>query len=550
MYLVANQGFSEVAEPLEALLLILEGCPRNKRGKGQTLGHCVLMKFHRWMQDHPQVTLGSLVEKQAVALQIRALNLLPDAPPTFIDTLLDIYQVQSLDVTIVHQHIARLQALNCYSEAAQLGMKMNLQNELDMDKMCIPLILLDRLPLVETFVTGHHQLERRLVTLLDSWCHPRFTVETICRLFPDLSLTKFLIDKIKPKILTKHVYRLMEKFNIDPALCPISVQRRKMGTLHFLMTKRFVEKSMTEENWNDHVQFIVADDPDMQAHLVEMLAKYCDPKYTAQWSLRYSVPIDRVPFVVRKHLLSPDLQHLSLSHSAQNEEWILPRSVCETFYQLPLTRDKVLFLNTLEGLQKCQETLLKEGGVVGVDMEWRGGFGSVVPQRVALIQLAVSDRVFLLDLCAEGFWQHQETVGFIRTLFSEGKVLKLGYGIAGDMKCLLATWPQFLQEPLKTEAVLDLASIHQKMQNSGFSKAGKDPTEKGLSLLVQLVLGKPLDKTEQLSFWERRPLRTSQIRYAAVDAFCLLDVYSALSRNPVNYGLPANSIPMRGSVSS
>lgn len=122
---------------------------------------------------------------------------------------------------------------------------------------------------------------------------------------------------------------------------------------------------------------------------------------------------------------------------------------------------------------------------------------------------------------------------------------------------------------------------------------GEDSAEKGLSLLVQQVLGRPLDKTEQMSNWEKRPLRISQIRYAGMvlcmhtqtmtgrqmvaieyhrlfcypltnckpinsplfplslsllfpnlflvaDAYCLLDVYSVLSDNPAYFGLPAD----------
>lgn len=38
--------------------------------------------------------------------------------------------------------------------------------------------------------------------------------------------------------------------------------------------------------------------------------------------------------------------------------------------------------------------------------------------------------------------------------------------------------------------------------------------EKGLSLLVNRTLGKKLDKTFQVSDWERRPLSGQQLRYA------------------------------------
>lgn len=50
--------------------------------------------------------------------------------------------------------------------------------------MCVPLILLNKSSLAESFVTGHSHLEQHLVTLLDSWCHPSFSLEEILRYEP------------------------------------------------------------------------------------------------------------------------------------------------------------------------------------------------------------------------------------------------------------------------------------------------------------------------------------------------------------------------------
>lgn len=82
---------------------------------------------------------------------------------------------------------------------------------------------------------------------------------------------------------------------------------------------------MTEENWCDHVQvgvkadsclchvlhlvclyvskcvfvqYVVEADPQLQIQLVQMLVKYSGLQKAAQWSLKYKVPRDELPWGV------------------------------------------------------------------------------------------------------------------------------------------------------------------------------------------------------------------------------------------------------------
>ena len=71
--------------------------------------------------------------------------------------------------------------------------------------------------------------------------------------------------------------------------------------------------------------------------------------------------------------------------------------------------------------------------------------------------------------------------------------------------------------------------------------AGAQPRAPGLAQLCALVLGTPLDKRMRLSNWARRPLTRHQMEYAALDAFCLCDLYAALlSRRP---GIAGRHVP-------
>ncbi|XP_018609344.1 exonuclease mut-7 homolog isoform X2 [Scleropages formosus] len=547
----ARLGFSGLQEPLSGLLCLLEGCPAATRGKTNSLGQCILAEFARWLQDHPHISLKEQPDEQVSNLQLRALNLLAEAQPSFVDLLLDVYQLGCVDRGLLLAHVDKLQTSGLYKEAILMSTKLGLQSELDVEKICVPLILQDKLSLVESYVRGHPHLEEWLVKLLDSWCSPEFSVFQLKRQYPHLGFSQHQVERLQPKMLSKQVFRLMQLFSLDSALCPNSVTKRKLDSLKYLMHKTFVEKGMSEESWSDHVQATVAESPELQAQLIGLLVKYRQFMTAAQWSLRYGVPKERLPHGVweMQQKLPLALQADSEDDSRSRESWEPPQSDRDRYYQLPVGRESVHFVQTLEELELCREVVLQSGSLVGVDMEWRASFGTVTCQRVALIQLATPGQVFLLDLSAADFWQHPRIVQTIRALFSDPTILKLGYGMSADLKSLFTTWPEFRDEPLKVDGILDLLHVHKQMQRSCRGGGGQQsrvvevsegPSEKGLSLLVQQVLGKPLDKMEQLSNWERRPLRNSQLRYAAIDAYCLLDVYLTLSQDPACYGLPAD----------
>lgn len=185
----------------------------------------------------------------------------------------------------------------------------------------------------------------------------------------------------------------------------------------------------------------------------------------------------------------------------------------------------------LEGITPTLEGLLQDidkhpPPAIGVDVEWKpdieGTYESSSP--ASLLQISTDDHVFVIDLLALARPPlARQLSAALRPLLLEEKVYKLGCGLTGDLKKLALSYP-FVDAFRSVHGCIDLSALwrDRHMQPGTIKRVPESYRKRsmsvGLSALTEAMVGKPLDKTMQMSNWERRPLSTLQLNYAALDA--------------------------------
>jgi len=142
-------------------------------------------------------------------------------------------------------------------------------------------------------------------------------------------------------------------------------------------------------------------------------------------------------------------------------------------------------------------------------------------EQAALLQLACREMVILLDLPLLCSTQEGCAAmgSLIQAVFWDDAITKLGLGISHDLAVLHASWPH-VPGFARCLRILEIGDFGATVQYNGFGK--------GLSAATELWLGKPLDKSQQVSDWESRPLTEAQILYAALDAWCSCAVFDSI----------------------
>lgn len=165
--------------------------------------------------------------------------------------------------------------------------------------------------------------------------------------------------------------------------------------------------------------------------------------------------------------------------------------------------------------------------LLGIDTETRPNFiGGQPKNRTALMQMAVrntsgDERVYIFDLIKLLPRYSNELNSVLQPCMADRGVIKLGQELCTDMTDLGNSYPHMpcfrnVQSILEVNA---LAKILQPQTKHAI----------GLKKLTQSYLNYNLVKSQQMSNWAKRPLKSSQIHYAACDALVLIRLYDAMS---------------------
>lgn len=181
----------------------------------------------------------------------------------------------------------------------------------------------------------------------------------------------------------------------------------------------------------------------------------------------------------------------------------------EEINELPLVRyeGEVKVVSTTAELSEALDDLLQHP-VIGFDTESRPSFRKGEYYPISLVQIAVPGCVYLIRTNKTGF-----TPG-LKALFENSSIIKAGISILDDLREL-----QKLAH-FKPSGVVDL---NQVAQSAGVKNIG-------VRSLSAIFLEIRISKSQQTSNWERDTLSSSQIAYAATDAWVCLQLFEKLER--------------------
>ena len=214
----------------------------------------------------------------------------------------------------------------------------------------------------------------------------------------------------------------------------------------------------------------------------------------------------------------PDNNELSLKIDFTK---YIPEDKCEphdkSCININLKTQKIIFVDNITTLKENLK-FFRNSKYIGIDSEWSSSSFTVNNiERASILQLSnyCERTILIIDLI-----KMKDDNEFFE-LFKDNFKDKIFIGYAFNKSDIEQFFDE-LQNMFKDVEIIDLVDLY---QNKYMEKAPS------LKIMCEKILGKKMCKYEQCSYWENRPLKKSQLHYAAFDAIICVSLYKKLCVN-------------------
>ncbi|XP_014243855.1 exonuclease mut-7 homolog [Cimex lectularius] len=525
--------FDTVANPYEQALYLVRLSPDYNPSKTVSLANTIMEQFAFWIKhkddnfDH-LLTKPVKIEAFQVASRQRHKGLS--------GTVIDIYKLK-VDKFMFLPKLKDMLHIHMYKEVADWATLLDLQDQFGIYEFLIPLLLQDKLTVVENFVKKSPDCYLPLVTFLDRALGESNIYKYITKIVDDLNIphikTSALAKFTQPKSLCKMVKRFATMHNIPPEMTPNMSVMNAIKTINFLIHKRYVDGNLGKEGFRELVIDMCGTNREIHSNLISRLMMAGDLKESAYWAKILNVPYEELPQNVKEAYddtsscddvcIEENVSNLVLSDVNSQDE--------DLFHTLSLPMSSIIIVDTEPKFIHLIESAVDGATIVGLDTEWKPTLQNST-SGLSLMQLATHNKIYLIDVIAVGNYNHLWEE-FSTIFLSNQNIIKIGFSLSADFSAMKQHLP-IGNISISGSGFLDLATLWTRLvrdYNFQFPFSESDRCSSScLSQLVAQCVGKPLNKIEQFSNWQIRPLRPSQINYAALDAFCLIEIYTVLNK--------------------
>lgn len=529
--------FYSVPDPHRVALVFVIKCEEFKDCKPKTLPYFIMETLHKWSQTNGVLPDDSLkLPAYHVAIQQRNQH--------FLNLIVKTYNVYTIKETVLPMVKDMIKDDNS-RQASQIVIAMELYDEIPVEDLIFPLILQDKANMIDEYLTECPDQVKPLLSFLDRLLDKNFSIrDYVQKYIEEKKISHIRYEKLHYKPLGKLVARLCNKFNIPIETCRNLSKNRTTGGLRYLIHQKYQENNVSLTVWDDLVKDSLRQSADSAKEFINMLTDY-DKKEAMKWAEYLHIPNSELPLA---------LKDLSLNEETNAEEdWDTQfnSTAPQEYYKCELSNDQITIIDNAEKFYDLINSNLSECSIVSIDCEWKPSFGASQSQ-VALIQIATLNDVYLIDTLIlnkqeySSFWYT-----FHKSLLDNAEIIKIGFGLEQDLREVKASVVGLSNIKVKGEGLLDLSLLWKSLLESGLTlPSNSDNGSSSLSSLVQACFGLPLEKSEQCSNWELRPLRNTQIQYAALDAHVLVQIYCFLQNlcqeQGINFEEICNDVMLEG----